>query len=466
MHKAYNEIEEFIKLESLQKNINDLLENYKDKKVIGYGAGAISEIILDNFNLSEINIVAFADKKYENSEEKTFKGYKTISPQQIKDYNPDLILIFNLKSDAIIEFFKENYPELNTSEILPIISSAEIPDSIKEAFEKRINYAKQSILINGKYPTNFSINLGVAPCNHSCLFCPQSVKKPKKAKWMEMDLLKKVLEEMPQEAINVINVSAYCETLASPNLIPAIRMIKSTHPDIPVVMSSNGSLFKEEIVEELIDIGLDYYSYSFDGATRQDYKNLMQVDDFDKIWENLEKLVAIKQKKNSQMKILTHIMHFQGVEKDFENFKSHWENKLDSIVLRRVANWGSEEMGLMKNLKKLGFVPAHQVPESRYPCPSIFYHFKISYDGYYYPCVAAIPEYEHSIEPIGHVDNITWMQAWEKLSEMRQAHLEGKWNNYDCCKTCDVWGIMFDPMWFRNPQNSEKFYIPGVEYVK
>src|SRR5262245_35765473 len=46
---------------------------------------------------------------------------------------------------------------------------------------------------------NASGNLGVAPCNHTCIFCPQSIQKPKKARWLDLELLRKVLSEMPED---------------------------------------------------------------------------------------------------------------------------------------------------------------------------------------------------------------------------------------------------------------------------
>jgi len=326
----------------------------------------------------------------------------------------------------------------------------------------------QAVLRNGPLPTDFSINLGAAPCNHTCLFCPQSVEKPSRAQWLDLSLLRKVLEELPQENLR-LNVSSYSETIAAANLVAAVRLMKEIRPKLPVIMASNGTLFREQVIEGLIDAGLDQYSYSFDAATREDYAVMMQHDDFEKVWTNLERLVEMRNRKKSPMKITTHIMHFKGVEEDFEKFKAYWVDKLDGVVLRRVGNWGSDELGLMRRLAGKGFISAYETPKERFPCTSIFMHFKLQFDGHYYPCVAAVPAFDkHLVPPLGHAREITWGEAWERLGEMRRAHLEGRWDEYECCRSCNVWS-MWDDMWFRerNPNGSRgPFHLKDINHAR
>lgn len=335
-----------------------------------------------------------------------------------------------------------------------------------QAEKQKVAYGK-AVMNNGVLPTNFSIIVGSAPCNHSCLFCPQSIEKPKKAVWLDMGLLEKVLNEMPEENI-LLNVASYSETLAAPNLVPALKLMKKIRPKLPVAMASNGSLFKESVIQQLIDAGLDHYSFSFDAASSEDYQTLMQVDHFDRTWAHLDRLVEMRNKANSPMKVTTHIMGFKGKEEGFERFKEKWENKVDAVVWRRVSNWGSDDLGLEAQLAAAGFVSAHDTPKRRVPCTSIFMHFKLNPEGQYFPCVAAVPAYgKHLVPPIGEAHEITFMEAWGRLSEMRQAHLEGRWDDYACCQTCNVWS-MWDDMWFEEigADGKPRFFLKDTEYAK
>jgi hypothetical protein len=169
------------------------------------------------------------------------------------------------------------------------------------------------------------------------------------------------------------------------------------------------------------------------------------------------------------MLITTHIMGFKGKEQDYERFKEAWQGKVDSVIWRSVGNWGSDDLGLMQRLAAKGFVPAHQAPARRVPCTSIFMHFKLQFDGHYYPCVAAVPAYDkHLVPALGHASEITWTEAWERLGTMRRAHLEKRWDDFACCRSCNIWSLWND-MWVDSAEgepSQQIFYIPGVKYAQ
>lgn len=340
--------------------------------------------------------------------------------------------------------------------------SAETP--VARPYSEARVLAARAFRGNDWQPTNFSVNLGVAPCNHTCIFCPQSVQKPKKARWLDLNLLEKVLLEMPEDGIQ-IGLSSYSETIAAPNLLDAVRLMKRIRPALRIAMASNGSLFREDLISDLMDAGLDHYSYSFDGATREDFAALMQKDDFETCWANLEKLTEMRKRKGSNIHISTHIMAFQGREADFEKFREYWQDKVDFIQWRNVCNWGGDNWGLEKRMREAGFVPTYQVPERRYPCFSIFHHFKLQWDGLYYPCVVAVPDYEkdlenHCVPNLGHASEITWQEAWANLQKMREAHLAGRWDDYEACRSCNVWGL-YDNIWTEksDERGRQKFIV-------
>jgi MoaA/NifB/PqqE/SkfB family radical SAM enzyme len=350
----------------------------------------------------------------------------------------------------------------------PIEDSAAAIDPAETA---RLATAR-NIFNNGTLPTNFSINLGAAPCNHACLFCPQSIHKPRKASWLSMDLLRKVVSEMPQQGV-LMNISSYSETLAAPNLVEAISIMKTMRPKMQIVMATNGSLFRENVISGVIDAGLDIYQYSFDAPDRESYKRMMQVDHFDRVWENLERIVKMRNERTSPMKISTHILGFEQFRESFKIFEAYWKDKVDSVNWRPVGNWGGETWGLEKNLAKAGFtVPEVERNPRRTPCNSIFMHFKLQHDGRYAPCVAAVPDYLpeeelHCVPYLGSAHDMTWTEAWERLGDMRRAHLAGEWDRYDCCRTCNIWSVWPDVWKDRgvNGPGVPRFHLPGIEHA-
>jgi len=79
-----------------QKYINKLVKKIKNKKVIIYGAGIIAEVLLDKYDLSGLNIIGIADKRFERTNETEFYNLKAIRPDELKNYDFDTIL-FSLK---------------------------------------------------------------------------------------------------------------------------------------------------------------------------------------------------------------------------------------------------------------------------------------------------------------------------------------------------------------------------------
>lgn len=382
--------------------------------------------------------------------------------------NTDVKIIKKIKTSIFSNnIFEDN--KLNFRKVLYAISN-KFNIFLSETTKKE-RLAKE-IFSNGNLPASFSINLGAAPCNHSCLFCPQSIHKPRKASWLDLSILKKVVDELPEKGV-LINISSYSETLAAPNLVDAIKLLKSRRPNLKIVMATNGSLMREEVVRNVISSGLDHYSYSFDAPDKESYHRLMQADDFDRVWDNLLKIVEIRKEINPRMKITTHIMGFDEFREPFIEFKKFWKDKVDDVIWRPVGNWGGETWGLEENLNKAGFrLSEFKIPKERYPCNSIFMHFKMQHDGRYAPCVAAVPDFApdeemHNVPYIGSAHEITWTDAWNKLTNMRQAHLKGRWHDYKCCSTCNIWAL-WPNVWNENRSqeiNGNKFYIDKVDHA-
>ena len=71
-----------------------------------YGAGEYFATIRDNFNISKLNIVGIADKKFEKNKNNNTSNYPAIAPKELKDFDCDLILITTYNFFQIYEYLK------------------------------------------------------------------------------------------------------------------------------------------------------------------------------------------------------------------------------------------------------------------------------------------------------------------------------------------------------------------------
>ena len=99
----------FLYKNKFDKTFPKLVKRVKDKKIVLYGAGIFLETINKHFDLSELNIIGIADRKYSKDSNETFLGYKTYNPDELKNLNPDYVLI---STKFYINIFEDLYYNL------------------------------------------------------------------------------------------------------------------------------------------------------------------------------------------------------------------------------------------------------------------------------------------------------------------------------------------------------------------
>ena len=80
---------------SIQKQIDGLVKKYKNKKVLIYGTGLLSEEIFKNYDLTGLNIVGIVNIKYGSTQSDCFLNKTCIPQSEIKNLDFDVALIAN-----------------------------------------------------------------------------------------------------------------------------------------------------------------------------------------------------------------------------------------------------------------------------------------------------------------------------------------------------------------------------------
>ncbi|MBR6297959.1 MAG: hypothetical protein IKR34_01805 [Candidatus Gastranaerophilales bacterium] len=108
-----------------EKTLPKLKEKLKDKKVLLYGAGVYLEIIKKYFDLSGLDVIGIADRKYSyKTDENEFLGYKTYSVDKIKELNPDYVIVSTKKYIDIITDLYENVLKDTKIKIKPLVKKS------------------------------------------------------------------------------------------------------------------------------------------------------------------------------------------------------------------------------------------------------------------------------------------------------------------------------------------------------
>lgn len=91
-------------IQRYQNKINQISKDYKDKKILVYGAGVHSNILFDNCDFSTLNIKAVSDIKFDGTER--YYGYKTVKFDDINNEDYDLIVFALLNKKYALEDLK------------------------------------------------------------------------------------------------------------------------------------------------------------------------------------------------------------------------------------------------------------------------------------------------------------------------------------------------------------------------
>ena len=107
------------------KTLPKLIKKMKNKKIVFYGAGVFLALIQKYFDISELNVLAIADKKYEIfCSEDTILGYKTCSPSEIVNLKPDYVIVATKMYIGIIEDLHYNVLNGTKIKIQPLLKKS------------------------------------------------------------------------------------------------------------------------------------------------------------------------------------------------------------------------------------------------------------------------------------------------------------------------------------------------------
>jgi hypothetical protein len=132
-------IYKLLKKENFNNRLGKLIKKFGNKKVLIYGAGDLSKIIFEDYDVKPLNIIGVMDKNFSDSSEK-FYGYNTYTVNSINNIDFDVILVFVMGYRSVINDVLSRVNNHKSLQIEPAIATS-LEKQIKEDFE-RITFDK------------------------------------------------------------------------------------------------------------------------------------------------------------------------------------------------------------------------------------------------------------------------------------------------------------------------------------
>jgi len=277
------------------------------------------------------------------------------------------------------------------------------------------------------YPTDINLEVTTV-CNAHCQFCTRDllIKSGKRrSQHMSLDLAMQSLTALhritrdvgvPDDQIRFSPVGLG-EPLLYPHLYPVITRARELFPRAHLHANSNCIALTEIQAEQLIDCGLDAIRLSLDFNNPDQYTEMVGVDKFYSVSENIARF--LKRKGNRLPAVTIHILD-QGLSgQGYKDFIRQWNPILNE----------NDQIFIEPYIPMVQGIPAN-IP--KYPCNQLWTTMMVDVSGNIFPCCLAVwyPLDEELL--LGDIHTGT-DQILSRVSEIRSRHIQG---DYRKCSGC------------------------------
>jgi len=284
-------------------------------------------------------------------------------------------------------------------------------------------------LIIEKYPLHIDIGI-TNVCNLECTFCARTILvqdgRFRKAKHMDIELFRKIIDEAVEMGTYSINLNLLNEPLTHPKIMEMIRYAKQKGI-IDVHFHSHGGLLNEEKANQLLDSGLDKLLLSIDSPYKEKYEQVRAKSDYDNVLNNLKRFRALRDKRG-QLNPFIRISFVQlpGVtDQELRDAKDLFLQFADAIGFQEYMDPHLEE-------RKGKTYPKDY--QSNWVCQQPLTRLSIIEDGRVSPCCA-----DNDLQLIiGDVKKQSLKEIWEsnKLKSFQKVMKDGMFYTIPTCANC------------------------------
>jgi len=312
-------------------------------------------------------------------------------------------------------------------------------------FERKLNFIKEvlkrrnlsffmyrlkwELATKFKYPLKFPVHVDLeinSNCNYRCIFCPHGTGDIRNdMPIMSMETAKKILDELTENKVYSIKLNWRGEPAFHPNLVEITAYAKKVGIK-EVQINSNGFLFNEQKIKDLIQVGIDRVIFSIDATTSELYSQIRVGGDFNRVVNNIKTFDRIrKELKQDKLFIRVQMVRTELNKHQVSDFRKMWQGIADDIRISDVTNRGQGD----------SLQVGDQVSIGRTCCPQPWQRMIISCEGKVMMCCSDwFGDYV-----IGDINNNSLKEIWQgqRLKIVRKWLKQGKFD-FNPCKDCWV----------------------------
>jgi len=296
-------------------------------------------------------------------------------------------------------------------------------------FRKIYESSKYKSFNEGAFPDIVDVEL-TNNCNLQCKMCNRSRMTRVKG-FMPKEIFERVADECVAHG-TPIRLIGWGEPFLHPSIIDFCKYYKShifqgvykkelgLEEESPLLhITNNGHIIKEDQMKDLVEIGLDSIIFSFQGAGKKGYEEMRVGASYDKIRENILKLVEIRGENEKPFIQITSTMTDESQE-EINQFVEYWKEIVDYVGI------GKTKFPLKEGEKMAEYKP----------CTEVFHKLTVKWDGRISACCGDFNN-TLTVDHVGEDDNLS--RAWhgQQINAIRTLLINHNFRALTLCKECD-----------------------------
>ncbi len=261
-----------------------------------------------------------------------------------------------------------------------------------------------------------------AKCNLFCPMCPrETLYFPPRD--MDLPLFRKIIDE-GKDWLEFAVPYGVGEPLLNSHIYEMIAYCRQQ--GVPTGISTNATTLTREASRKLIEAGLDYIIFAFDGATRETFEQYRKGADFEQVRNNILGFLEVKKALRSRIFCIVQVVRLKDNRTEIPEIVRMWRIAgINEVRVKKdeVHNEGSSIPGDNGNR-----------PALKSPCHLLWRGpMYVHYDGTVFPCCYIYPS-----EPVGNFQKSSLRKIWnsEGMVRLREAHIRGDLSDYEACQNC------------------------------
>lgn len=277
-------------------------------------------------------------------------------------------------------------------------------------------------------------------CNFQCVMCKTGTGLAKRPRgFMTEQNFELLVSELEGKSCGLKFVGQGESTL-HPEFLKFVKRAKQM--GLVCHLTTNGSMFKEEFMRELVDSGLDSVKFSFQGVTAEGYRMLRKKNDFDELLKKIRMLYEIRGEGEAPYITIGTSVTNESKE-EIESFREKCTPICDKLEVG-ITTMEFIDLSIIKDKKIRAFFENMKEQQAkqmrRYKCcHQVFDVITIHWDGTICACCADNDE----VMTLGSLSDTTIEDCWKSPKEehYRKILVQRDYEKLQLCKDCyDIYG--------------------------